>query len=566
MASNKTKLIAAACMLLLALVLIVVASFAWFTVSTAPEITGMVATLNTDETLLVSDSQDGTYDNTLVIALADFAPLLPVSTVDGENWFIATYDEDLASSGYGMLLDTEDFVLYQHTEVEEDFDLAYLLAEDGTLDGIESTSELYREGYANVLLKTDDASGSDGDDGNGAGGSDGAESDDAAAVYGDTGYYIYFDIWLMTEDDACDVYLSIPSYDSDKGSYILDSYEEEIGSQVYGTYALANYAVYETGDGDDTAYTAEMQRNAQTALRVGFQTTTSTADENGDETDSTNFVIYEPNADQRNTSGGDEKPALTAEEEAEIAEAALKDETLSILTVDNEYIKDGYQINSDGTNYLAGQYIPTLPVMLVQDEVSGDGGDDGDGGDVTYSFVTTTLIGEDAPTTTQLIIQTQSSWDTTDNADGDPANEAAFIQAYQQSAAGYTLADGETWRTGWSDVVQTMGMFVLDNAALVSDELTTSDIRSDDVVSIEEADGTGLGVYDLSYSEGAQSSNLLNASGVSANDSGTKIVHLTKDTPQKVTIYIWIEGQDADCWNDIAAGSFVVNLELAGQN
>lgn len=31
------------------------------------------------------------------------------------------------------------------------------------------------------------------------------------------------------------------------------------------------------------------------------------------------------------------------------------------------------------------------------------------------------------------------------------------------------------------------------------------------------------------------------------------ILHLTKDTPQKVTMYIWIEGKDSECANQIAA-------------
>ncbi len=35
--------------------------------------------------------------------------------------------------------------------------------------------------------------------------------------------------------------------------------------------------------------------------------------------------------------------------------------------------------------------------------------------------------------------------------------------------------------------------------------------------------------------------------------------------PKKVTMYIWVEGQDPDCWNDIANGTFVLNLEFAAR-
>jgi hypothetical protein len=47
--------------------------------------------------------------------------------------------------------------------------------------------------------------------------------------------------------------------------------------------------------------------------------------------------------------------------------------------------------------------------------------------------------------------------------------------------------------------------------------------------------------------------------------SDTYIVRLEKDVPQRVRLFIGREGQDADCWNDIATGSFIINLELAGE-
>jgi len=43
------------------------------------------------------------------------------------------------------------------------------------------------------------------------------------------------------------------------------------------------------------------------------------------------------------------------------------------------------------------------------------------------------------------------------------------------------------------------------------------------------------------------------------------LMTLKQDVPVEVRMFIWLEGQDVDCWNDIAAGSFVVNLELAGE-
>ena len=43
------------------------------------------------------------------------------------------------------------------------------------------------------------------------------------------------------------------------------------------------------------------------------------------------------------------------------------------------------------------------------------------------------------------------------------------------------------------------------------------------------------------------------------------ILTLKQDDPVKIRMFIWLEGQDVDCWNDISAGSFIVNLELAGE-
>jgi hypothetical protein len=42
------------------------------------------------------------------------------------------------------------------------------------------------------------------------------------------------------------------------------------------------------------------------------------------------------------------------------------------------------------------------------------------------------------------------------------------------------------------------------------------------------------------------------------------IVRLAKHIPQRIRMFIWLEGQDVDCVNSAAASSFAVNIELAG--
>lgn len=38
-----------------------------------------------------------------------------------------------------------------------------------------------------------------------------------------------------------------------------------------------------------------------------------------------------------------------------------------------------------------------------------------------------------------------------------------------------------------------------------------------------------------------------------------------QETIQKMRVYIWLEGQDVDCWNQIAGGNLYINLEFMGQ-
>jgi hypothetical protein len=46
------------------------------------------------------------------------------------------------------------------------------------------------------------------------------------------------------------------------------------------------------------------------------------------------------------------------------------------------------------------------------------------------------------------------------------------------------------------------------------------------------------------------------------------ITTLKANTPQRVRMYIWLEGQDADCNNisSVNASGFSLNIELSGAN
>ena len=42
------------------------------------------------------------------------------------------------------------------------------------------------------------------------------------------------------------------------------------------------------------------------------------------------------------------------------------------------------------------------------------------------------------------------------------------------------------------------------------------------------------------------------------------IIKLERNVPQRIRMFIWLEGQDVDCVNYVSTSSLVVNLELAG--
>lgn len=44
------------------------------------------------------------------------------------------------------------------------------------------------------------------------------------------------------------------------------------------------------------------------------------------------------------------------------------------------------------------------------------------------------------------------------------------------------------------------------------------------------------------------------------------IVDLEKNVPQRIRMFIWLEGQDIDCTNDAAASGVAINIELAGSS
>ena len=526
---NKSrKVFVSAVSLLIVAALLVSASFAWFTISTNPEITGLRLSVYGDESLLLSESADGDFGRELDLsdAFTGLADLHPVSTIDGKNWFIPTYSAD------GALNDPSLFTL------------------DDTYE------------YANVFTVDEN--------GNPLSGMDLFNAEN-------NGYYVYTEFYIMTESEGgAKVRLSFPHADAD-GDWALDE-------GIQGTYVVPKYSFQVMENG--TVVPSENNYSAQTAVRVGFlvnptekrnsKTGTMVADtdyndayaaadkKSGIPACSDRFIIYEPNADVRSKIYG--KPDSSSETTAEdkyiagydydadlITYEGFKSEigaTVNIDADDNETVAE-YGEDHDAVLYQDGNYIETKPIALV----SGDGEDD-------YQ--------EKSIDPANLIIQKNSSWKAESITDllqnggnyGTLTSNDVNIGGFLPSAGVYSaMADSllrydETYLNESADHLKVETGYV----DLISRTPSRTVVRT----VIEEVDGeeeerqvTSTEVLD------DESFRLVNET-VSSGD--TLITTLKANEPLKIRLFIWIEGQDVDCWNDIAAGSFRVNLELSAED
>ena len=113
-----TKLIAAFLLLMLSLTLAAAGTYAWFTLSTAPEIGGMQLSIGGSNTIRIAPDVSesvagglvhypGTFGEELTLS-GSLGSLTPVSTADGIHWFLPTYQK--LSDG-GALEDISKFTM-----------------------------------------------------------------------------------------------------------------------------------------------------------------------------------------------------------------------------------------------------------------------------------------------------------------------------------------------------------------------------------------------------------------------------------------------------------------------
>lgn len=58
----------------------------------------------------------------------------------------------------------------------------------------------------------------------------------------------------------------------------------------------------------------------------------------------------------------------------------------------------------------------------------------------------------------------------------------------------------------------------------------------------------------------------LDAEGIAGATSDVYIIELERNVPQRIRMFIWLEGQDIDCVDSVNSSRFAVNIELAGGN
>lgn len=131
---QRTRLLAAVLLLATSVVMVVTTSFAWMVLSEKPEVQGIQIAIAGSHTVLVAPDIADTYDGQEVhypgtftdsLNFADFEQysylqtvggLLPVSTADGENWYVPTYyqlEDPQVMSGdayVGQLRPTTEFI------------------------------------------------------------------------------------------------------------------------------------------------------------------------------------------------------------------------------------------------------------------------------------------------------------------------------------------------------------------------------------------------------------------------------------------------------------------------
>ena len=456
MKKTMSKLIISMMALIVAAALAVVSSYAWLTISGAPEVDGIQVNIGGSNTIMVAADMTvtgadgtvhhypGTFGQELKFSqhetyayLSGLSGLMPVSTSDGVHWILPAY------------------------YTEEDSRVQNGLAVEGQIKEI-TDFELDRTLARANLPDTEESTGLD-------------------------GHYIYLDFWVVSPADGYKLRVSTGNESEDSGSFVISLPEPaEADSDQDGKadhYVLQN--VDETGAAavrvgflvnqefakfDDRShyYSSDTYDSRYTHLMGQYQ-------EPGEDVllyqaAQNRFTIYEPNADSH--------PLVLDGDYWITSPLGYRDGTLAetdirnILTVQKT---NSWHTGSNGTETLLEQEFKTAMIGSTFKEDAGD--------EMSYEFFETRLQG--------------------------------LLNRYVRRGF-FAKSTEDLYRAA-------------NGAGIVSQER-------------------------LAFKDTA-----------TATDD-VYITTLQKDVPQRIRMFIWLEGQDADCANHALSSTFAVNIELAGSN
>lgn len=432
------KLVAMALLLLVSIVTVVSASYAWLTMSDNPTANGIQITLSGGTTILIAPDvtqqvngvtyhYPGRFSDTLDFGnlanydyLQNLSGLTPVSTADGIHWFMASYydaEDELVKQGLvsaGSLRPFHDFAL-----------------DDALV-------------YANQP----------------------AGSEMIAA-----GHYVYLDFWVVAP--GADYQLRI-STSEDAGSFVIDLLDPVLSGQTITGYTLQNNGITSTS----------------ASVRVGFLTSRDLQMDDA-------MALYQQTADY------DSRFTALRGIYPEKGSPVRNPEDYSFLI---------YEPNADAHPTGAaenGAYVATCPLESFNGVAN--------------------PVGVLDRTTVQLT----NWWSSV--ADGSSLLVEQMFQTALHGKSDYEAAAN----TFYTEYLQGQFHSLINRGSFIRSSAVLQDyISAERMQTLEKSTATD-DVY---------------------------IVELERNVPQRIRMFIWLEGQDVD-WDPSGAGrSFAVSLEFAGSS
>ncbi len=450
------KLVSAFMILLISMIMVVMSTYAWMTMSGTPEIGGINISIGGLDTILIAPDIKKEVDGVIVHYPGDFndkinfshaegyeylsevVGLTPYSTADGLNWFSADYVDPDANTteNAGQLLPIEQFPV------------------DSMLVNANLT-ELPADGSS-------------------------------------PGGYVYLDFWVVSPMEECE--LRISQGDANGGSFVIDMKSVSCADN--------------DGDGTpDDYFLTQGDVAVSASTRVGFLV-------NSDKITDRSMEEYTSAPEYS------DKFRYLLGEYQDPGEQYNRDSTFMIYEP-NGNIHSGFKsyvyTNKSITErvYNNGSYVKTMPIGLV------DG-------------VPTPVDIAD-----KLCVQLENKWCSSENG-VDIIDEMFY--GYYCGASGKSLDKSSLYNGFYYDFLQNQYSQYVAGGEFIK---STDDL------------------YRAMVNGVIEENNLGKLTTATATDTSV-IATLYRNVPQKIRMYIWIEGQDVDCVNKASGNSFTVNLELAG--